>query len=66
LIDLQNSFTGAKSSKKRFKCDFFMIYPPDKKLPNVVKISAKINTMRNINSLLFVCSLSLASLKLCN
>ena len=42
------------------------IYPTDKKLPNVVKISAKINNMQNINILLFVCSLSLTSLKLCS
>jgi len=34
-------------------------------MPNVVKISANINTMQNINILLFVCSLSLTSLKLC-
>jgi len=32
---------------------------------NVVKISAKINTMQNINNLRFVRSLSLTSLKLC-
>jgi len=37
-----------------------------KEMPNVVKISAKINTMQNINILLFVRSLSLASLKLCS
>jgi len=36
----------------------FIIYPTEK-LPNVVKISAKINTMQNIKILLFVCSLSL-------
>jgi len=35
-------------------------------MPNVVKISAKINTMQNINLLLFVRSLSLTSLKLCS
>ena len=33
-------------------------------LSNVIKISAKINTMQNINILLFVCSLSLTSLYL--
>jgi len=32
---------------------------------NVMKISAKIKTMQNINILLFVRSLSLTSLKLC-
>jgi len=33
---------------------------------NVIKISAKINTVQNINILLFVRSLSLTSLKLCS
>jgi len=37
-----------------------------KEMPNVVKISAKINTMQNINVLLFVRSLSLTSSKLCS
>jgi len=36
------------------------------KMPNVMKISAEINTMQNINILLFVRSLSLTSLKLCH
>jgi len=45
---------------------FFIIYPTEKILPNVVKISAKINTMENIKILLFVCSLSLTRLKLCS
>jgi len=36
------------------------------KMPNVMNISAKINTIQNINILLFVRSLSLASLKLCS
>jgi len=36
-----------------------------KEMLNVVKISAKINTMQNINILRFVCSLSLTILKLC-
>jgi len=35
-------------------------------MPNVVKISAKINTVQNINILLFVRSLSLTSSKLCS
>jgi len=35
-------------------------------LSNVMKISAKINTMQNNNILLFVRSLSLTSLKLCS
>jgi len=34
-------------------------------MPNVVKISAQINAMQNINNLRFVPSLSLTSLKLC-
>jgi len=37
-----------------------------KEMPNVVKLVAKINTMQNINILLFVCSLSLTSLKHCS
>jgi len=37
-----------------------------KEMPNVAKISAKINTMQNINILLFVRSLSLTSSKLCS
>jgi len=36
-----------------------------KEMPNVVKISANINTMQNTNNLRFVPSLSLTSLKLC-
>jgi len=35
-------------------------------LSNVMKISARINTMQNINILLFVRSVSLTSLKLCS
>jgi len=35
-------------------------------MPNVIKISANINTMQNINILLFVRSLPLTSLKLCS
>jgi len=45
---------------------FFIDYPTDKRNANVVKISAKLNTMQNINILLFVRSLSLTSLKLCS
>jgi len=37
-----------------------------KEMPNVVKISAKINTMQNTNILLFVRALSLTRLKLCS
>jgi len=35
-------------------------------LSNVMKISAQVNTMQNINILLFVHLLSLTSLKLCS
>jgi len=35
-------------------------------MPNVIRISAKINTMKNINILRFVHSLPLTSLKLCS
>jgi len=51
---------------KRFKCDFLSSIHQIKQMPNVVKITAKINTMQNINSLLFGRSLSLTSLKLCS
>jgi len=44
--------------KTRFKWDFFIIYQTEK-MPNVVKISAKINTMQNTNISLFVPSLPL-------
>jgi len=89
LIDLQNSFTAANSSKfprkpilgypphlkyvaalpwktskseicnsharkTRFKCDFLSSIQRIKEMPNVVKTSAKINTMQNIKILLFV------------
>jgi len=50
----------------QFSCTSLnIIYPTDKEMPNVIKISAKINTMQNINNLRFVPSLSLTSLKLC-
>jgi len=101
LIDLQHSFTAAKSSKSPTKrllsyhhtlsmllhylgklknqkfallmqvkhvsnCDFLSSIQQIKEMPNVVKISEKINTMQNINILLFVRSLSLTRLKLCS
>jgi len=37
-----------------------------KEMPNVVKISANINSVQNINILLFVHCLSSTSLKLCS
>jgi len=109
LIDLQNSFTAANSSKFPTKLilgyhhTLSMLLPylgklknqtfailmhvkhvhsgalqiglllllllsiqQIKEMQNVIKISAKINTMQNINTLLFVHSLSLTSLKLCS
>jgi len=57
-----HGYNFVNSCKIRFKWDFFIIYPT-KKLPNVVKISAKINTMQNIKILLFVCSLSFNKVK---
>jgi len=41
-------------------------YLSNRYLPNVMKISAKINTMQNNNVSLFVRSLSLTSFKLCS
>jgi len=52
--------------KTRFKCDFLSSIQQIKEMPNVIEISAKINTMQNINVLLVVRSLSLTSLKLCS
>jgi len=46
-----------------FQMCFLVIYPTDKRN---AKCCAKINTMQNINVLLFVCSLSLTSLMLCS
>jgi len=52
--------------KTRFKCDFLSSVQQTKEMPNVIKISAKINAMQNIDILLFVRSLSFTSLKLCS
>jgi len=41
--------------KTRFKCDFLSSIQHIKEMSNVVKTSAKINTMQNIN-ILFFCS----------
>jgi len=38
----------------RFKCDFLSSVQQTKEMPNVIKISAKINVMQNINILLFL------------
>jgi len=51
---------------KHVSTETFIIYSTDKEMPNVIKISAKINTMKIINIILFICSLSLTSLKLCS
>jgi len=45
---------------------FLLSIQPIKEMPTVIKISAKIKTMQNINILLVVRSLSLTSLKLCS
>jgi len=52
--------------KTRFICDFLSSIQQIKEMPTVVKISAMINIMQNINILLSVRSLSLTSLKLCS
>ena len=57
-------FCTFHARKTCFRCDFLSSIQQIKEMPNVVKISAKINTMLNINILRFVCSLSLTSLKL--
>jgi len=59
-------FYTSHGRKTRFKCDFLSSIQQIKEMPNVVKISAKINTMQNINILLFVHSLSLACLNHCS
>ena len=48
------------------KCYCTFYHLSNRYLSNVMKIRAKINTVQNINILLFVHSLSLASLKLCS
>jgi len=45
---------NSHARKTRFKCDFLSSIQQIKEMPNVVKISAEINTMQNINILLFV------------
>jgi len=52
--------------KRVFNVTFY--YLSNRYLSNVIKIglSAKINTMQNINILFFVRSMSLTSLKLCS
>jgi len=63
---LKSEICNSHARKKRFKCDFFITYSTDKETPNVAKTSAEINTIKNINILLFVRSLSLTSLMLCS
>jgi len=66
LGKLKNQICTSHARKTRFKCDFLSSIQQIKEMPNVVKISAKINIMQIINILLFVRSLSLTSLKLCS
>jgi len=65
LVKLKNqNICNSRACKTRFKCYLISSIQQIKEMPNVVKISAKINTMQNINNLRFVPSLSLTSLKL--
>jgi len=45
---------------------FFIIYSTDKETPNVVKISANINAMKNINIFAFCSFTVLTRLMLCS
>jgi len=63
---LKSEICTSHARKTRFKCDFLSFIQQIKEMPNVGKISAKINTMQNINILLFVRSLSLTSLNRCS
>ena len=66
LVKLKKSeICNSHACKTRFKCDLISSIQQIKEMPNVVKISAKINTLQNINNLRFVPSLSLTSSKLC-
>jgi len=62
----KSEICNSHARKTRFKCDFVSSIQQTKETPNVVKINTMINTMQNINILLFVRSLSLTSLKLCS
>jgi len=53
----KSEICNSHARKTRFKCDFLSSIQQIKEIPNVVKIRAKINTMQNINILLFVRSL---------
>jgi len=64
LEKLKNQKFVLLTHAKRFKCDFLSSVQRIKEMPNVIKISAKINTMPNINILLYVRSLYLTSLNL--
>jgi len=57
---------NSHARKTRFKCYLLSSIQQIKEMPNVVKISAKINAIQNINILLFARRLSLISLKLCS
>jgi len=59
LGKLKNQKFALLMHVKRFKCDFLSAVQQIK-MPNVMKMNVKINTMQNINILLFR-SLSLTS-----
>jgi len=56
LGNLKSDF-ALRARKTRFKCYFTFYHLSNRYLSNVRKICAKINTMHNINILLFVRSL---------
>jgi len=51
---LKSEMWNSHACKTRFQCAFSSSIPQIKEMPNVIKISAKINTMQNINILLFL------------
>ena len=53
LGKLKNQKFAILMRVKGFKCAFSSSIPQMKEMPNVVKISGKINIMQNINFLLF-------------
>jgi len=63
---LKSELCTSLAHKTRFKCDFLSSVQQTKEMTDVIKMSAKIKTMQNINILLFVRSLSFTSLKLCS
>jgi len=49
----KSKICNSHARKTRFKCDFLSSIQQIKEMRNAIKISAKINTMQNINILLF-------------